>query len=504
MIPASATIEGTEEYAARHPRIAFSTLGRTGLRVSPAGFGCYRVAKGITDHENALKKALMNGINLIDTSTNYADGDSERLVGEVLQERIQSGELNRDQVIVVSKAGYLQGQNYALSQERKQSGREFEDLVPYGKDLEHCIHPEFLEDQLDRSLRRLQLETLDVFLLHNPEYYLSWAHGQGADVSEARREYHQRLQKAFIHLETEVARGRIRWYGVSSNTFPALKEDPEFTDLSMLLELTAGMTSGNHFGVVQLPMNLLEAGAVLHPNQTNDQNVLELAHKCDIGVLINRPLNAMDGDHLLRLAEIATETQYTTDDIIHAIGVFKKSEKHFSHRLLPLLDAPEPLMHRIAEQLSVGDQMKHYWRNFGNYERWRQARAGFFLPRVQGVLQYLGRYRETVEGLGKWMDDHTHCLQTVLDAVESQYTGEAKRRIRAIRQCVCAADEDWCQGQTLSQMAVRSVRSTRGVSCVLVGMRHIDYVDDVLTELHRPIERQERAASWKQVAATKG
>ena len=35
----------------------------------------------------------------------------------------------------------------------------------------HCLHPEFLQDQLTRSLDRLQLETLDVCLLHNPEYF---------------------------------------------------------------------------------------------------------------------------------------------------------------------------------------------------------------------------------------------------------------------------------------------------------------------------------------------
>ena len=83
--------------------------------------------------------------------------------------------------MVVSKGGYLQGNNYALSQQRKNEGNPFEDVVEYADGLEHCIHPGFLDDQIDRSLERLGLETLDGYLLHNPEYYLGWAHKQGMD-----------------------------------------------------------------------------------------------------------------------------------------------------------------------------------------------------------------------------------------------------------------------------------------------------------------------------------
>ena len=129
MIQGFATIEGTRAYAAKHTDIAFATLGGTGLQVSQAGFGCYRVSVGVAEHEAAMRLALQSGINLIDTSTNYADGDSERLVGQVLSAVVDNGELSRDQVVVVSKAGYLQGRNYTLSQKRKQQGKGFEELV---------------------------------------------------------------------------------------------------------------------------------------------------------------------------------------------------------------------------------------------------------------------------------------------------------------------------------------------------------------------------------------
>ena len=76
-----ATRETTELYLQSHQPLACSRLGATGLSASQAGFGCYRVSAGVAHHARALRKALAEGINLIDTSTNYADEGSEALVG---------------------------------------------------------------------------------------------------------------------------------------------------------------------------------------------------------------------------------------------------------------------------------------------------------------------------------------------------------------------------------------------------------------------------------------
>ena len=197
MIPGYATEAATADYIQKHGPIAGNKIGTTRLTASQAGFGCYRVSAGVSHHEQALHKALCEGINLIDTSANYADGGSESLVGQVLEKLVDAGDLAPEEVIVVSKVGYLQGQNYALSRERKQQGRPFPELVEYGEGLEHCIHPEFLRDQLTRSLERLNLETLDFYLLHNPEYYLEWAKKNRQPLEPARIEYYRRIKAAF-------------------------------------------------------------------------------------------------------------------------------------------------------------------------------------------------------------------------------------------------------------------------------------------------------------------
>ena len=89
MIQGYATREATRAHTQKHP-MASSILGMTQLTASQAGFGCYRVSVGVAHHETALRKALAEGINLIDSSTNYADGGSESLVGHVLTNLIIS------------------------------------------------------------------------------------------------------------------------------------------------------------------------------------------------------------------------------------------------------------------------------------------------------------------------------------------------------------------------------------------------------------------------------
>ncbi|HLZ35228.1 MAG TPA: aldo/keto reductase, partial [Nitrospira sp.] len=317
-----ATPEGTARYAVRmvnQPRSSgrfehgFAPFGSTGLTTSKLGFGCYRVDGSDPEFAVALSHALQAGVNLIDTSTNYMDGESERLVGSVLHDLTAKKNLARDEVIVVSKIGYVQGQNLKQAEAREQAGRPYPEMVKYGEGIWHCVHPEFLADQLDISLDRLGLETLDVCLLHNPEYFLSDAvRRSGPNTADMRATFYRRMEQAFRYLESQVEEGRIRWYGVSSNTVVNDAADPEATSLSRLLEAAAQAAAAlgkprHHFTVLQCPMNLFEAGAWTLPNNGVDERdtVLQQAQRERVAVLVNRPLNAMPvrGSGVLRLAE---------------------------------------------------------------------------------------------------------------------------------------------------------------------------------------------------------
>jgi hypothetical protein len=321
-IPGFATPESTHhfvnQFQSHYAAHAYNRLGRTGLAVSRIGFGTYRCHQGIEAHRAALKLALRRGCNLIDTSANYTDGHAEALIGEVLNEEIVWGDLRRENIVIVSKAGYIQGENFKIARQREESGDPFPETVKYQPDLWHNIHPEFIADQVTRSLARLHLDALDIYLLHNPEYFLSdAAHKDIRDVSETRNQFYDRLRRAFGQMEKLVKEGLIRCYGISSNSFPLPENSAEFVCLATVWQAYEaacrehGLTPENgHFAVIQLPFNWIEHQAATLKNNVFEgeiYTVLELAKRLDLGVLINRPLNAIYQNRLLRLARIRAD-----------------------------------------------------------------------------------------------------------------------------------------------------------------------------------------------------
>ena len=160
----TATPGATRAFASRFSdRFAAGTyraLGRTGLTVSALGFGGYRVDDEREPHVQALKLALSSGINLVDTSANYTDGGSERAIGRVLRELAEEGTLQREEIVVVTKAGYVQGRNLSRAAEREQAGNGYEEVVKYAEGCWHCLHPAFLGDQIRRSCKRASIAPL--------------------------------------------------------------------------------------------------------------------------------------------------------------------------------------------------------------------------------------------------------------------------------------------------------------------------------------------------------
>lgn len=497
MLTGHATPEDTQAYADNYPEIDYRPLNETGLLVSSAGFGGYRVDVSVGDHHQALRHALLNGVNLIDTSSNYAGGGSEKLVGTVLRRLDDEGDVPRQAVVIVSKGGYLQGDNYQISQQRKEAGRPFPDLVEYADGLEHCIHPEFLDDQITRSLKRLQMETLDVYLLHNPEYYLNWAWKAGVGLEEARAEYYRRIELAFDHLEKEVEQGRIRWYGISSNTFPSPADALDHTSLARVWEIAESIASDHHFRVIQLPINLLETEGVTEPNQPDEQSVVDFAQERRLGVLINRPLNAIADNQITRLADFGQAPEAVeAEDVAAAIERLVAEEDRFREEELPLLEVEEGEKRQLVEIFAVGRALQGRWQQFGTYYNWDDVQTRYLVPRIQSGVDFLSGRAELPASVASWLTGYVNALNEAMQAVDAAYKVQAERKSRAVRERAAVADEEWAEAERLSQIAVRALRSTAGVTTVLVGMRRREYVDDVLAELKREVSVRGRQASW--------
>jgi aryl-alcohol dehydrogenase-like predicted oxidoreductase len=150
----------------------FRELGRTGWKVSTISFGAWAIGGSwgaVDDNDSlaALRRAIDLGVNFIDTADVYGDGRSERLIAKVLHEC-------KEQVYVATKAGRRLNPHTAAGYNRA-------NLTAF----------------VERSLKNLGVETIDLLQLHCPP----------TDV------YYQ--PDVFAVLDDLVSAGKLRHYGVS-------------------------------------------------------------------------------------------------------------------------------------------------------------------------------------------------------------------------------------------------------------------------------------------------
>ncbi len=482
-----ASKNSTKKIAESNLGFAYNILGKTDLLVSEVGFGSYRIDVRSSLNREALKTAILSGINLIDTSSTYTDGNSELLVGEVLKELVTDDKVSRESIVIVTKGGYLQGQNFTLSQSRKSENKPFQDLVEYQKGLEHCIHPEFLEDQMQRSLERLGIETIDVYLLHNPEYYLKWAKNNNIDTEVARKEYYSRIKTAFEHLEKEVQNGRIKHYGISSNTFPASMDDSDFTSLEMVIKIAKEISENNHFGVIEFPMNLAEANAFTRVNQSNNMTLLQLAQSNNIGVLINRPLNAIFENKLITLAEPTVQYSSNPSIINNEFEKILTQEKLIYKELKYYGD--KQFGSTLSNNLFIYEELNKDWFDFKNIASWQAALSQYFLPRLQYCKNLIINSMLEDKKLEIELFHLSDKINNLFDLITSYYNNEHLKLTRQIKTDINNSMPEFASAKNLSNMAIRALRSTKGINSVLVGMVQPSYVIDVIEELKTSVNK---------------
>lgn len=279
MLRGRATPAGTGAYRSAHVPSARHGQFREwrGLALSSVGIGTYLGSDDdATDAQyvTAIERALHSGINVIDSAVNYRHQRSERAVGRALARVIGAGQVAREGVVVATKGGFL----------------PFDGPPPLGLlgpgDLVagcHCMTPRYLEDQIERSRTNLDLETIDIYYLHNPETQLG---------EVPRPVFMRRLRAAFELLERAAGDGRIGVYGTATWTGyrqPASARD--FLSLPDVLALAAEVGGrDHHFRVVQLPYNLAMTEAFTLPNQPDGRepiSVLEAARRLDLYVMVS-------------------------------------------------------------------------------------------------------------------------------------------------------------------------------------------------------------------------
>lgn len=143
----------------------FRELGRNGPEVSAIGLGCMAMSEFYGPHDdeqsvNTIRRALDLGVNFLDTADVYGRGHNEELVGRAIRGR-------RNRVILASKFGIVRS---ADPEARGVSG-----------------HPKYVKACCDASLKRLAVDTIDVYYQHrvDPQVPIEDTVGAMAELVQA-------------------------------------------------------------------------------------------------------------------------------------------------------------------------------------------------------------------------------------------------------------------------------------------------------------------------------
>ena len=267
-----ATTDGTARYRARFDSVFQPDYFREsrGVYASSIGIGTY-LGDSTDDvdaaYRAAIRHAIEEGINVVDTSINYRSQRAERVCGAAIQQAVAAGTVRRDELVVCTKGGYVPFDTTPPSSREEYQAylkREFldpqilhrEELVAGG----HSLSPRFLRYCLAKSRQNLGLRTIDVYYLHNPEQQA------GAVPHE---DFLKRMRAAFTIMEEAVARGEIGAYGCATwdglRVPPGTKGHLPLAELVRAAKEAAGGT--HHFGVIQLPLSLAMPEAIRNQTQ---------------------------------------------------------------------------------------------------------------------------------------------------------------------------------------------------------------------------------------------
>jgi len=230
----------------------YRTFGRLGWKVSEVGFGAWAIGgswgpQADEDSVAALNRALDMGVNFIDTAQGYGDGRSERVIARVLRER------RGEKVYVATKAPPSPGAWPPAPHDR----------------AEERYSEEYLRQRIERSLKDLQTDAIDVLQLH------TWTRAWNRDP--APLQILRKFQK----------QGKIRAVGIST---------PEH-DQNSLVDLMRG----GWLDSVQVIYNIFE--------QEPAAEFFPAAQQGNVGVIVRVPF-----DESALTGKLTAETKFADGD----------------------------------------------------------------------------------------------------------------------------------------------------------------------------------------------
>jgi len=267
----------------------YTTLGSTGTRVSEICLGCMSFGSSdwrpwVLDEEASreiIERAIDLGVNFFDTANVYSEGESERVLGNVLSE------YDRDEQVVATKVRGAMGEG------------------PNARGLSRKA----IEQELAASLDRLGMETIDLYQIH-------------------RLDDDTPIEETLRTLDDAVRRGQVRYVGASSMWAYQFAEALATSDMEGLERFA---TMQDHYNLVYreeeremlplcaregigvIPWSPLARGYLARPHEDVDatlrgeseERIYEHPYREGGGRAVNERVEELAADRGVKMAQIA-------------------------------------------------------------------------------------------------------------------------------------------------------------------------------------------------------
>ncbi|KAJ3182209.1 hypothetical protein HDU85_003251 [Gaertneriomyces sp. JEL0708] len=487
-----ATVAGTERYAGLFPDLSFARVPKTGWKVSTAGFGGFRVRHDMELHRNALSMALDNGVNIIDTSAHFENGMSEQLIGSVIGDKIKRQELDRESLVLVTKAGYISGQNYRPP-------------FPYthtmvNAKMAHSIAPEFLEQELSSSLLRLSVETIDCYMLNSPERMML------GEKQYSEQQVYDLIGRASLHLDKEVKRGRIASWGITSSTM-ATANAMMSVSLSRIISaiLNAGANLDN-FAAVEYPFNVFENDAY---RSTGLPSLMETCRDQRLFQLLHRPLYAIVNGQIRLLSTHLGVTAEEEPEVMRDLTASFEAVQQLENQIPELVGDTTrdvDIMAKFVWGQVLSDNLTRLSQNFFAARHYidHQIRPALSADLVS--LWNLASETQTSNAglLSQWADDYNEQFNKLLETFLKLCSVTLLKSNATLATTIAGVaswhpEADVSLDDPLAPLVLQVARSavmhestatngnpeTDSAGCVLVGMRKPEYVEEMVGEMEK-------------------
>lgn len=296
---AEATFDATLNYAKKFSNYKDFYIKSNELIFSKLGLGTfnkepYKEENYVFHYIEGVKEAVKNGINLIDSASNYRYGQSEKEIGIALKELFEEKIATREELIICSKGGFIQleypfPKNPYIWIEENIINSKLATLEDIELD-QHCLSADFIEWSCKKSLENIGIDSFDIYYLHNPEIQI---------MKLGYKKFLKKVETIFKRFEKMVENGIIKYYGVAVwNAFINKESENEHINLEDLVNIAIKVGGENHhFKYIQTPFNIAKTSIYTLLSQKvkgEECTLLQAAHRLNIGVISSSSLLQMN------------------------------------------------------------------------------------------------------------------------------------------------------------------------------------------------------------------